>query len=320
MSESPASSQEPLTTARFLLDTLLIFTLFALQGAWPAPEVNEPYYLGKSIHYWNPHWAPSDIFLQSSDTHAVFYFTCGWLSLFFSHNAFAWIVRALIWVVQAVGWQRLATSISGRSGFGLLSAALFLFLQQHFSMAGEWAVGAAESKGFAFGLVFYAMGEMIDGRWTRVWPLLGARRRRFMCWSAVGQLSQAVAYGFGKLSANLAAFACDASGTDEAIASQANAAKLAISIAVGAGLFSLGALPPLLMDRGVDAVTLGRARIESMSSSDWAITSTRPVSLAMARSGPCFLSAWFGRHFGRSQGIRFHYVDCAVLHLPQSAS
>ena len=31
-----------------------------IQGAEPVPEVNEPYYLGKAIHYWNPEFAPGD--------------------------------------------------------------------------------------------------------------------------------------------------------------------------------------------------------------------------------------------------------------------
>ena len=44
------------------------------------PDVNEPNYLGKAIHFWNPAWAPNDFFLDTADTHWVFYFTFGWLS------------------------------------------------------------------------------------------------------------------------------------------------------------------------------------------------------------------------------------------------
>ncbi len=58
----------------------LVFAVFFVQGAWPVPEVNEPNYLGKAIHFWNPAWAPHDFFLRTADTHWVFYFTFGWLS------------------------------------------------------------------------------------------------------------------------------------------------------------------------------------------------------------------------------------------------
>ena len=51
------------------LEVALIFAVFALQGAWPVPDVNEPYYLGKAIHYWNPNAYPGDFFMESADTH-----------------------------------------------------------------------------------------------------------------------------------------------------------------------------------------------------------------------------------------------------------
>ena len=53
-----------------IVETLVIFALFCLQGAWPVPEVNEPYYLGKAVHFWNPQWAAGDWFLQTKDTHS----------------------------------------------------------------------------------------------------------------------------------------------------------------------------------------------------------------------------------------------------------
>ena len=98
-----------------ILETLLIFAVFCLQGAWPVPEVNEPYYLGKAIHYWNPHWASSDWFLQTADTHAVFYFSVGWLALILKPTAFAWTVRLLTWALLAWSWQRLSRAVVPRA-------------------------------------------------------------------------------------------------------------------------------------------------------------------------------------------------------------
>ena len=154
-------------------ETLLIFAVFCLQGAWPVPEVNEPYYLGKAIHYWNPHWASSDWFLQTADTHAMFYCSIGWLALLLKPAAFAWTVRFLTWALLAWSWQRLSAAVVPRAWASVLTATLFVFLVQHYNMAGEWVVGGAESKGFAFALIFFALEALVDGYWNRMWLLLG---------------------------------------------------------------------------------------------------------------------------------------------------
>ena len=156
-----------------ILETLLIFAVFCLQGAWPVPEVNEPYYLGKAIHYWNPHWASSDWFLQTADTHAVFYFSVGWLALILKPTAFAWTLRLLTWALLAWSWQRLSRAVVPRAWASVLTATLFVFLLQHYNMAGEWVVGGAEAKGFSFVLVFLALEAMVEGYWNRMWLLLG---------------------------------------------------------------------------------------------------------------------------------------------------
>ena len=156
-----------------ILETLLIFAVFCLQGAWPVPEVNEPYYLGKAIHYWNPQWASSDWFLQTADTHAVFYFSVGWLALILKPTAFAWTVRLLTWALLAWSWQRLSRAVVPRAWASVLTATLFVFLLQHYNMAGEWVVGGAEAKGFSFVLVFLALEAMVEGYWNRMWLLLG---------------------------------------------------------------------------------------------------------------------------------------------------
>ena len=50
----------------------LVFAVFCAQGANPVPDVNEPYYLGKAIHHWNPDWARGDFLLDSADAHQFF--------------------------------------------------------------------------------------------------------------------------------------------------------------------------------------------------------------------------------------------------------
>src|SRR5512136_1211677 len=91
-----------------LVEIALIFAVIAIQGAWPVPDVNEPYYLGKAIHYWSGDWGAGDFFVESADTHAVFYFTFGWLSLWLSPAGLAWCGRLLTWALLAWSWQRLS--------------------------------------------------------------------------------------------------------------------------------------------------------------------------------------------------------------------
>ena len=61
-------------------EVTLIFFIFFVQGAWAAPEVNEPHYLSKARHYWDAGWCANDFFCNSADAHQVFYWTVGWLS------------------------------------------------------------------------------------------------------------------------------------------------------------------------------------------------------------------------------------------------
>ena len=231
-----------------ILETLLIFALFCLQGAWPVPEVNEPYYLGKAIHYWNPHWASGDWFLQTADTHAVFYFSVGWLALLLRPTAFAWTVRLLTWVLLAWSWQRLSRAVVPKTWVSVLTATLFVFLLQHYNMAGEWVVGGAEGKGFAFALVFLALEAMVEGYWNRMWLLLG------------------LASAFHILVGGWAAVAAGAVWLPSMMRTLAkrpfNFRRLALSWIAPLIAFLLalpGLLPALLMNRGVGPAVAKRA-------------------------------------------------------------
>jgi hypothetical protein len=119
------SDSSPANRWLSLAEIALIFVLFALQGAWPVPDVNEPHYLGKAAHYWNPAWIQGDFFLDAADSHHVFYFTCGWLTLWLPLPAAAWTGRIVTWLLLAWSWRRLSVAILSPSGAtaGLSSSA-----------------------------------------------------------------------------------------------------------------------------------------------------------------------------------------------------
>ena len=49
------------------LEVALIVAVFVAYGAWPTPDVNEQYYVGKAIHFWNHDWLGNDTFLNTPD-------------------------------------------------------------------------------------------------------------------------------------------------------------------------------------------------------------------------------------------------------------
>jgi hypothetical protein len=157
-----------------LPEIALIFAVFCLQGAWPVPDVNEPYYLGKAIHYWNPDWVRGDFFLESADTHVVFYVTFGWLSRWLAPAALAWTGRIVQWWLLAWAWRRFSYALVPRRWVAVLSAVLFAGLLDWCHMAGEWVFGGVEAKGFAFVLVFLGLEALVRERWNRMWLLFGA--------------------------------------------------------------------------------------------------------------------------------------------------
>jgi len=182
--------QNPSPTSRrgAFVEIALIFAVFFLQGAWPVPDVNEPYYLGKAIHYWNPDWLRGDFFMESSDSHQVFYMTFGWLSLCLSQEHLAWTGRILTWLLLAWTWRRLSVAVIPRPWCSVLTAALFAGLMEHCHMAGEWVIGGIEAKGFAYALVFLGLESLVRDRWNRALWLFGAAASFHVLvggWSAV---------------------------------------------------------------------------------------------------------------------------------------
>jgi hypothetical protein len=162
------------SSRRALVEIALIFAVFFIQGAWPVPDVNEAHYLGKAIHYWNPDWLRGDLFMESTGTHVVFCLTFGWLSLWLSPPAMAWTIRILTWLLLAWAWRRLSVALVPRPWYSVLTAALFACLMDRCHMAGEWVIGGAEAKGFAYVLVLLGLEAFVRNRWNRALMLLGA--------------------------------------------------------------------------------------------------------------------------------------------------
>ncbi len=154
-------------TPRHWAEILLIFAVFFIQGAWPVPDVNETHYLGKATHYWNPRWIENDFFLDSPDTHHVFYFTFGWLSLWMEPATMAWLGRVLTWGLLAWSWWRLSVALIPRPWFSVFSGALFAYLVERGHLSGEWVIGGVEAKGFAYVLVFLGVEALVRDRWNR---------------------------------------------------------------------------------------------------------------------------------------------------------
>jgi hypothetical protein len=158
---------------RAALEVLLIFAVFLLHGAWPVPDVNETHYLSKAKHYWNPDWCRHDFFLNTPDAHEVFCWTFGWITKWLSLDATAWMGRLLTWALLAWSWRRLSWALLPRNWLAVLSAALFVALNENAHMAGEWVIGGVEAKGFSYVLVLLAFEAVLRGRWNRAWLWLG---------------------------------------------------------------------------------------------------------------------------------------------------
>ncbi|HJN08619.1 MAG TPA: DUF6798 domain-containing protein [Pirellulaceae bacterium] len=152
---------------------LLVGLMFLIAGGIP-PGVNEAHYLAKAKHYWIPSWCPSDPFLQSVDAHLIFYWTIGWLTLFLPLWAVAWIGRFVTWFLLAWSWRRLSERIVPGNWWALLTLGLYACFLSCGHLAGEWVFGGVEAKGFAYALLFLALEALLQGRWNRVWLLLGA--------------------------------------------------------------------------------------------------------------------------------------------------
>ncbi len=149
-------------------EVTLITVIFFVYAGWPPPDVNESHYLAKAKHYWDPNWCAGDLFLESANTHLLFYWAFGWLSRWLPLETVAWIGRCLVWVLQSIAWQRLSHSVIPRPLISLLTATLFLMFCEHLHMAGEWVVGGLEAKGIAYAFVWFGLAALVKGKWQQM--------------------------------------------------------------------------------------------------------------------------------------------------------
>lgn len=157
-----------------VLDVLLVVAVFYLAAGRLVPDANEAHYLTKAKHFWQPNWIQGDQFLDSADSHIVFYATFGWLTAVLPLETAAWCGRFAIWALLAIGWRRLCQNFAAGFGWAALTAAAAVALNTRLHMSGEWFVGGCEAKGVAYALVFWGLADMTAGRWNRAFIALGA--------------------------------------------------------------------------------------------------------------------------------------------------
>ena len=231
-------------TAAF--EVAVIFLLCLLYGFWPVPDVNEPYYVGKAIHFWNPDYFADDPFLTSSDSHYLFYAVFGFFSLFLKPTALVWFGRTAIWLLTAFGWQRLSSALIPKKGVSILTASAFFFYIENFHLAGEWVVGGVEGKGFAFPFLFWGLSCLVRRRYTSAFVLMG-----------IASAFHVLVGGWGVLAALGALLFSHRRmpGREEAASAPSVSAhrQTALGLALGGAIALVGLLPALALDRGVSA-------------------------------------------------------------------
>lgn len=148
-----------------LLRVTLLFASFlgysAVQS--PVPGVNEPHYLAKARHYWQPEWCAGDLFLESANAHLFFYQTVGWLTAVCALEQAAWCGRVLALLLLAVGWDQLFSRLVVPRFGPLWACWLFLLLHTIGNFSGEWLVGGVEAKVISYAFVFWGCGRLLRG-------------------------------------------------------------------------------------------------------------------------------------------------------------
>src|SRR5579863_5060866 len=146
-----------------LLPALTVFLSFTIDSfaRSPIPAPNEPHYLCKAKHYWEPSWCAGDFFLESSNAHLVFYETFGLLTRVLSLTTAAVIGRLIGLAILAAGWTAMIHSLIRGRWPPVWAAWVFLAVSAVGSLSGEWLVGGIESKVVAYGLLFGAVALWI---------------------------------------------------------------------------------------------------------------------------------------------------------------
>jgi hypothetical protein len=146
-----------------------LVSVCAVLNAWlPGPVgVNEPHWLCKARHWFDPAYCPGDFFLDSYNAHAVFLWCAGWCTRVLSLETLAWGGRAFAGACLAAGAVRLCRALGGRPGDATRAVLLFAVLQWVGNFSGEWVFGGFEAKPFAWAALWWGYAELIERRWIR---------------------------------------------------------------------------------------------------------------------------------------------------------
>lgn len=156
-----------------VIEVFAFTAIFAMAGAWPAPDVNEGYYLAKARHSFNPEWCGNDFFLNSGEAHGLFFYLLGPLAASVSLSTAAWVGRWAGWLALALGLRHAVIPLLPSCVHRLVAAVIFSLAVRYTTMAGEWLIGGCEAKVFAWALVLAAWSEAVRGRWAFAWLLSG---------------------------------------------------------------------------------------------------------------------------------------------------
>lgn len=149
------------------------FALFAFFGAWPAPDSNESAYLPQAKHYGDPKWCPGDLFLDAPPPHRLFCRVVGAAAPHVSLTTLAWLGRGATWMFMAAGFAAMARTLRLSPPATLRAVCLFMIFSYLGQFAGEWTVGGFESKGIAWGFVWFAVASRLRGRTPAAIALAG---------------------------------------------------------------------------------------------------------------------------------------------------
>ena len=131
---------------RLILAGWLSLLVYGVLAA-PIPAVNEPHYLCKAKHFWQPDWCARDFFLASPNAHTVFYVSIGWLTRWLSFEQTAWIGRALATLALASGWTSCRTTRRPRTTSTLRGATIVAREAALSDLSNRWRGPASPAPG-----------------------------------------------------------------------------------------------------------------------------------------------------------------------------
>lgn len=170
-----STTNQPAEQSVRLAVVLAVWGSFLLYSgvAAPVPAVNEPHYLCKAKHFWDPTWCANDFFLESTNAHTVFYSTIGALTNWFTLAQTAWAGRVISLTILSIGWCAWLRPFTRCPWFPLHVAWLFLALAACGNFSGEWLVGGVEGKVFSYGFLFAAIARLQARRIVSAGALAG---------------------------------------------------------------------------------------------------------------------------------------------------